>query len=286
MIQTSVLEAALEAAVSTGADYAEIFAEDTVRGLLQFVDDSVKDTMNEHSVGVGVRVFKGVQSAYACSSGLSPESVMAAAKKAARMIAADGKGRYSHLVQSTCRNVNPAARIGSSIPLADKVALVRRAYRAAREYSSEVSQANIRLLDYDRNILIATSDGLMVTDRQVRSRIAINAVASAGSVNQVGYNAPGASKGYEFFDEIDLEAVAKDAARQAVTMLHADYCPAGRMPVAIDNGFGGVIFHEACGHSLEAQAVSRGMSEFAGKLGQRVASEKVTAIDDGTIPGA
>ena len=69
-------------------------------------------------------------------------------------------------------------------------------------------------------------------------------------------------------------------------MLHADYCPAGRMPVAIDNGFGGVIFHEACGHSLEAQAVSRGMSEFAGKLGQRVASEKVTAIDDGTIPGA
>ena len=286
MIQTSVLEAALEAAVSTGADYAEIFAEDTVRGLLQFVDDSVKDTMNEHSVGVGVRVFKGVQSAYACSSGLSPESVMAAAKKAARMIAADGKGSYSHLVQSTCRNVNPAARIGSSIPLADKVALVRRAYRAAREYSSEVSQANIRLLDYDRNILIATSDGLMVTDRQVRSRIAINAIASAGSVNQVGYNAPGASKGYEFFDEIDLEAVAKDAARQAVTMLHADYCPAGRMPVAIDNGFGGVIFHEACGHSLEAQAVSRGMSEFAGKLGQRVASEKVIAIDDGTIPGA
>ena len=85
MIQTSVLEAALEAAVSTGADYAEIFAENTVRGLLQFVDDSVKDTMNEHSVGVGVRVFKGVQSAYACSSGLSPESVMAAAKKAARM---------------------------------------------------------------------------------------------------------------------------------------------------------------------------------------------------------
>ena len=286
MIQTSVLEAALEAAVSTGADYAEIFAENTVRGLLQFVDDSVKDTMNEHSVGVGVRVFKGVQSAYACSSGLSPESVMAAAKKAARMIAADGKGSYSHLVQSTCRNVNPAARIGSSIPLADKVTLVRRAYRAAREYSSEVSQANIRLLDYDRNILIATSDGLMVTDRQVRSRIAINAVASAGNVNQVGYNAPGASKGYEFFDEIDLEAVAKDAARQAVTMLHADYCPAGRMPVAIDNGFGGVIFHEACGHSLEAQAVSRGMSEFAGKLGQRVASEKVTAIDDGTIPGA
>ena len=108
--------------------------------------------------------LKGVQSAYACSSGLSPESVMAAAKKAARMIAADGKGSYSHLVQSTCRNVNPAARIGSSIPLADKVALVRRAYRAAREYSSEVSQANIRLLDYDRNILIATSDGLMVTE--------------------------------------------------------------------------------------------------------------------------
>ena len=172
------------------------------------------------------------------------------------------------------------------MPLEKKVVLARRAYKAARAYSSEISQSTVSLLDFDRNILIATSDGLLVTDRQVRSRIKINAVASQGSENQIGYCGPGAMKGYEFFDEIDIEGTAAEAARQAVTMLHAGYCPAGRMPVAIDNGFGGVIFHEACGHSLEAASVAKGMSEFAGKLGQKVASEKVTAIDDGTIPGA
>ena len=286
MIPTSILEAALEKAVSTDADYTEIFAENTTRGLVQLVNDNVKDALKEHSVGVGVRVFKGLRCAYACSSGLSAESVMSAAAKAAAAIAVSGEEKIIRLIDSTCANISPAARIGSTIPLEDKIILARRAYRAAREYSSEVSQSTVRLLDYDRNILIATSDGLKVSDRQVRSRILINAVASAGSENQVGYIAPGASKGYEFFDEIDIEAAAADAARQAVTMLHAGYCPAGRMPVAIDNGFGGVIFHEACGHSLEAESVSRGLSEFSGKLGQKVASEKVTAIDDGTIPGA
>jgi TldD protein len=286
MILTSILEAALEKAVSTGADYAEIFAENTTTGLVNLVNDNVKDALKQHSIGVGVRVFKGLRSAYACSSGLSAESVMGAAAKAAAAIAASSEEKDIHLVDSTCANLSPAQRIGSSLPLDDKIVLAKRAYRAARAYSSEIAQSTVRLLDYDRNILIATSDGLKVSDRQVRSRILINAIASAGNENQVGYIAPGASKGYEFFDEIDVEAAAAGAARQAVTMLHADYCPAGRMPVAIDNGFGGVIFHEACGHSLEATSVAKGMSEFTGKLGQKIASDKVTAIDDGTIPGA
>lgn len=287
MILTSVLEAALEIAVSTGADYAEIFAEDTTSGLTDLVDDRIRNALNRHSVGVGVRVFSGLRYAYACSSGLEPEAVLSAAKKAAAALA-DGTAQMQlpHLSGGRCENYHPVSRPGSEVQLADKVALAKRAYRAARAYSSEISQSTVNLLDVDRNILIATSDGLLVTDRQVRSRIKISAVASQGSENQIGYCGPGALKGYEFFDEIDIEGVASEAARQAVTMLHAGYCPAGRMPVAIDNGFGGVIFHEACGHSLEAASVAKGMSEFAGKLGEKVASDKVTAIDDGTIPGA
>ncbi len=285
MILTSVLEAALETAMSTGADYAEIFAEDTKNGTLSFIGDSVKDILNRHSVGVGVRVFKGLQYAYVSSSGLGDESIMAAAKKAAVAIASEKKDVQIHLTDFHHPELHPASIPGSSLPLEKKVKIARRAYVAAREYSSEIGQSSVDLLDYDRKILVATSDGLLAKDRQVRSRIKISAIASAENENQVGYNGPGAMKGYEFFDEIDIEAAARDAARQAVTMLHAGYCPAGRMPVAIDNGFGGVIFHEACGHSLEAYAVSRGLSEFTGKLGERVASDKVTAIDDGTMPG-
>ncbi len=85
---------------------------------------------------------------------------------------------------------------------------------------------------------------------------------------------------------ITPKEVGEHAAKQAITMLHAGYCPAGKMTVAIENGFGGVIFHEACGHSLEATSVALGRSQFCGKLGQKIATEKVTAVDDGTIPNA
>ncbi|MBR2053703.1 MAG: TldD/PmbA family protein, partial [Clostridia bacterium] len=119
----------------------------------------------------------------------------------------------------------------------------------------------------------------------VYTRFFVNAIASNGTENQTGSASPGAMQGFEIFDHrIDPEACAHKAAKQAITMLHAPLCPAGVMPVVIDNGFGGVIFHEACGHSLEATSVAPGNSEFCGKLGQKVASPKVTAIDDGTMP--
>ena len=107
-----------------------------------------------------------------------------------------------------------------------------------------------------------------------------------GDRMQNSAKAPGAHAGYEFYDQIDVEAMARDAARTAKVMLNADECPSGEMTVVIDNGFGGVIFHEACGHSLEATSVAYGNSVFCGKLSQKVASELVNAVDDGTIPHA
>lgn len=102
----------------------------------------------------------------------------------------------------------------------------------------------------------------------------------------MGFFAPGRRMGMEMFETVDPKVVGARAAKQAVTMAGAGYCPAGVMTVAIENGFGGVIFHESCGHSLEATSVAYGQSQFAGKLGQKIANEKVTAIDDGTIPNA
>jgi len=142
------------------------------------------------------------------------------------------------------------------------------------------------LLDVDHNILIANTEGVYARDRQIRTRLSISAVAELSGETQTGGFNPGARMGMELFETIDPKAVGEKAAKQAVTMVRAGYCPAGVMPVAIDNGFGGVIFHEACGHSLEASSVAYGRSQFAGKLGQKIANEKVTAIDDGTIPNA
>ena len=136
----------------------------------------------------------------------------------------------------------------------------------------------------DHSILVANSEGLYTTDRHIRTRMAVNAVASNGHENQSGSCAPGRGMGLEVFDLFRPEDIGREAARQAVVNLNASYCPAGKMTVAIENGFGGVIFHEACGHSLEATSVAIGASQMAGKLGQMIANPKVTAIDDGTIP--
>ena len=116
--------------------------------------------------------------------------------------------------------------------------------------------------------------------------MSVSSFAQDGQNLQSGYEAPGASKGLEFFEERTPESIGKEASRIALVLLEAKDCPSGKMPVIIDNGFGGVIFHEACGHALEASSVSKNQSVFCNKLGQKVASDKVTAIDDGTIPNA
>ena len=158
---------------------------------------------------------------------------------------------------------------------------------AARAVSAEISQVTARLYDWETDVIIANSEGLFIPDRRVYTRLALTAVASGGGESQTGSYNPGAMMGFELFgSRVNPEDVGRRAAKQAVTMLHAEPCPAGVMCAVIDKGFGGVIFHEACGHSLEATAVAFGNSEFAGKLGQQIASPIVTAIDDGTIPNA
>jgi len=134
--------------------------------------------------------------------------------------------------------------------------------------------------------VVANSETLYPSDRQTRTRMAISAIASNGTENQSGSCSPGRSMGMEVFELFDPNEIGRKAARQALVNLSAIPCPSGKMTVAIANGFGGVIFHEACGHSLEATSVGVGMSQMCGKLGKQVANPKVTAIDDGTIPNA
>ncbi len=167
-----------------------------------------------------------------------------------------------------------------------KIDILKLAYNSAKNYNSEISQVITSYGDKEQNILIANSDGLYIEDKRIRTRLGINAIASKGSENQTGFEGPGRHMGIEMFESIDPEYHGMEAARIAHTMLHAKNCPAGNMAVAIDNGFGGVIFHEACGHALEASSVAKGNSVFANKLGEQIASTKVTAIDDGTIANA
>jgi len=172
----------------------------------------------------------------------------------------------------------------SEIPTKKKIEAMRRAYESAKGFDDIISQVTVNYQDYNQKIAVANSEGIYVEDERTRTRLAIGAVATKDGEMQSGSSSPGAQQGFEFIENLDLEWHGKEAARIAKTMVEADYSPSGKMPVIIHNGFGGVIFHEACGHGLEATSVAKNNSVFAEKIGEKVASDIVTAVDDGTIP--
>ncbi len=286
MISREVCQRVLAKAVATGADYAEIFAENTVNHSINMIANSVDSIKDAVIAGAAIRVYKGLRSVMASTVDTSESGLLRCAQKAADALGEGTAQMDIVLRERLFGDVHPVKLVPSSMTNAEKIAVLKEGYFAAKEYSDKIVQVSGTLLNVDHNILIATTEGLYTQDRQIRTRMALSAVAEMNGETQTGSCAPGRRMGLEMFDTIIPKNIGEHAARQAVTMAGAGYCPAGVMPVAIDNGFGGVIFHEACGHSLEASSVAYGRSQFAGKLGQKIANEKVTAIDDGTIPNA
>lgn len=284
MLSQKLIREALLKALSTGADYAEIYAEHTRQKTLSLVSDKVDKIADAVISGVGIRIFKGIRCIAGSASSLEPGAVLACAARVADAMQGTADIRDIVLRERLFGDIHPVRIVPAGVENAPKIDYVREACRAAKEYSGEISQVTGSFLEVDHKILIATSEGLLAEDRQIRSRVTVSAIASDGSENQTGSVTPGARKGLELFEDFDPKELGRKASKQAVTMLHAGYINAGAMPVAIENGFGGVIFHEACGHSLEASSVAMGQSQFCGKLGQQIANPKVTAIDDGTIP--
>ena len=286
MISKKLAEDVLGVAISTGADFAELFGETAKNNNIFMVDGKIERASDNVVCGVGIRAFWGTRTVFASTTDLSREGLL---RCAASVAAAMGEQREAERVVLRERmnsNAHPAGIIPSSVDARERADLLRACCFAAKEYDPVIAQVSGTILGVDRSILVANTEGLYTTDRHIRTRIVAEAVASANGENQSGGCSPGAGMGLEFFDTVRPEDIGREAARQAKVNLGAVYCPAGTMTVAIENGFGGVIFHEACGHSLEAAAVAIGASQMAGKLGQKIANEKVTAIDDGTIPGA
>lgn len=287
MVARDILEEVLAKALSLGGDFSEIFVEDKVINSIKLVNGKIDDVISGRDHGAGIRIMKGYKCVYAYTNDTSRAGLLDTAYKAAYALKEGERDAEVLLTEKMPLNAHQILQVPSSVNNEKKAGIVKSAYKAARDYAPEIVQVTVGYGDSDQEILIANSEGLLVEDRRVRTRLFIQSVASNGSENQTGFEGPGKYMGFEIFDTvIDLGYYAREASRTAVTMLHADLCPAGRMPVVIDKGFGGVIFHEACGHALEATSVAKGHSIFTGKIGEKIASEKVTAIDDGTIPNS
>lgn len=283
MLDKRVIENVLSAALSRGGDFAEIFVEDKINSSIKLIGGQVENNISGRDYGVGIRILDKFNSIYAYTNDSNEENLIEVARKAAMALNSSKIDLTLNFTRLKTNNYNPILRLPSKILKSDKIDLLRIGYNAAKDYDDIISQVTVSYLEEEQKIFIANSEGLLADDTRVRTRYAVASVASRNGEMQQGYYAPGASMGFEFYEKIDVADVAKEASRIAKTMVYADYCTSGTMPVIIDNEFGGVLFHEACGHALEASFVSKGTSAFADKLGQVVASPLVTAIDDGTI---
>jgi TldD protein len=281
VIEEPVLERVLGEALRRGGDLAEVFAEDRRATSARLDDGRVEELTSGRDRGAGIRVVVGESVGFAHTADLSEPGLLAAA--AAASAAARGSGGEARSVSLDGSRLGTRSSEAAGPSKRAKVELLRRADEAARSASGAIRQVGVSYGDGRRQVLVANSDGLLATDETTRTRLAVQVVASGDTGMQTGFEAVANTVGFELFDDHPPEEVAATAARRALVKLSARPAPAGTLPVVLAKGSGGVLFHEACGHGLEADLVAKGASVFAGRRGERVASPRVTLVDDGRV---
>ena len=286
MLEESTIQRVLSAGLSRGADFAEVFAEDKRSSSALLDDGRVEELTSGRDRGAGIRVVVGDSTGFAHTSDLSEAGLIAAAEAAAAASHGASEGtRVVDLDRVDAGAPNVVSILPGDVPKARKVELLLTADEAARAAGGSITQVSARYADSRRRILVANSDGTLATDDQVKTLFSVSCVASGDTGMQTGRESVGHTVGFELFDRYDVAELAERAARRAITKLAARPAPSGEMTVVIGPGGGGVMFHEACGHGLEADLVGKGASVFAGRLGEQVASPLVTLVDDGTMGG-
>jgi TldD protein len=284
VIEEAVITKVLGAAMRTGGEFAEVFAEDKRSSSAVLDDGKVEELTSGRDRGAGIRVVVGETTGFAHTADLSESGLVAAAEAAAAAARSGGGGtKVVPLTHRAASRGYDIERYPADIPKATKVELLTRANDVARSTGSAISQVSASYADSRRRIIVANSEGLFTGDDTVRTLFSVSCVATGDTGMQTGREAIGHTVGFELFDLYDVEELARGAAQRALTKLAARPAPSGQLPVVIASGGGGVLFHEACGHGLEADLVGKGASVFKGRVGEQVASPLVTLVDDGTM---
>jgi TldD protein len=282
VIDRELLQDTLEHALRHGGAFAEVFVEDRVSSSGRFDDGRVEELVSGRDRGAGIRVVRGDTTGFAHTADLSRAGLRRAAEAAAGAARdRDGGTRVVPLGDAPAGAPDPATVLPETVEKRRKVELLGRADEAARAQGSAVTSVTAAYADARRRFVVANSDGLFAGDDQVRTRLSVQCVATGDTGMQTGYEAPGRTMGFELFEAFAPEEVGRTAARRALTLLDAVPAPSGRMPVVLKRGAGGVLFHEACGHGLEADHTQKDASVFKDRVGEQVATPFVTLVDDG-----
>ena len=280
------VERALRTALSRGGDWAELFWERHETLQLVLDDQRIEDAITGVDQGAGVRVTSGEQTVYANGNMTDVDDVMAIAGRAARSVA-DGSGLHeaARLVPDELPRPHSVAIDPRTVPVERKVALLRLANDVARAHDPRVSQATVSYAESVQEILVANSEGVHRTDTRVRVNFAVEVVAKDGVVLESGFEAVRGTLGFELLTEDAVRDAAQSAARRAVLNVGAQPAPAGTYTVVLSSEAGGTLIHESVGHGLEADLNLKGLSVYSGRIGEKVASELITVVDDGRDPG-
>ena len=280
------VRAVLGAALSGGAEFAELYAEQRRGRSVRLDDKRVQDLTSGRDRGAGIRVQTGNQTAYAYTNMLTRDALVEAAKVAAAGVKGSAQTTVADLTDQVAEVTHPAAKNPFDVDGRGLVDIVREAEDAAWSVSGDVRQVTVIWADTGQDVFIVNSEGVRVTERRVRTRIVAQVVAARDGMIQTGYFGPGASVGMELLDRYSAATVGRKAAEQAVELLGARPSPAGELPVILAAGSGGVLFHEACGHGMEADIVAKQASVYAGRQGEQIGTALLTGVDDATDLGA
>jgi TldD protein len=281
------LERYLAAALSAGGDYADLYFEYLTSTSMSIDESLVKSATQGISAGCGVRVISGERTGYAYTDDLAPERILHAARTAALIASGPAQTPVVDLKRNQQRNLYPLAVPPVDADIAVKLDLLRRADQAARAYDPRIKEVRAGYADELRRILVVGSDGSLAEDSQPLARLSVFCIARTedGRVSSRGNSGGGGRVALDYFQsERPPEYFAREAARQAIIQLDAREAPAGEMEVVLGPGWPGILLHEAIGHGLEADFNRKKTSAFAGLIGKRVASEKCTVVDNGTMP--
>jgi len=275
----------LNEALMLGGDFAEVFIENRFNRSFAMIGGKLETALQGRDFGLGIRIYFGDKSIYTYTSQLEQDHLIKMIRQAVYLKRMNPSARvmpFGHVVTEDYHQI----RNRRIPPDKEKIDLMRRSLSGIEDPEGLIQQVRVNYVDYEQGVVIANSQGLFVEDERVRTRLSVGVSALHEGEVQTGHMSRGAFAGFEFYRGIAVEDLGRESARIAKTIVKAGHAPSGTMPVIIDKGFGGVLFHEASGHGLEATSVAKGISVYTGKKDTQVASPLVSAIDDGTIRGA